>query len=597
MTSLIPLPLDLESIPSSFEGAPPVASYAQSLPYEELSWQNFERLCLRIARLSIGIDGCRPYGTQGDDQEGIDLYGRKPNSEKFVVVQCKNEKAFGPAKIAAAVDDFLRGDWVSRTELLILCMREGLTTAARENEIHKQKDILTRLGIAFEPWDRLTLDEILKNAPEIVSDFFGRAWAERFNSASNCFESAQLARQSWIQSYIDDFSRRVAHAERIVGRDDLVRQIDSLLNDGSPQKTIWVHGEPGIGKTGLMERFVHTHPDCLRHFIWRMGGENDPKRCLQNLCAQVLSWLSFPNEKIPIDFDKMDADALGNTFASLLRYASKDVIVYPRKLVVVVDAFDELHFLEGRPIRHPLSMMGDPPDGVFFVVSSREDLPFAVSPENRIEIRRTDRGHQLSVHKYIDQQTNENTIRAILEKSKISVSQFVQDVKSRSEYNFMYLQCVFDELRQLGRRIIEEIETGDSTIRSLDPHHLPIGLKGYYRDHWSRLWERRGKSIAAFKALICLAQVEDRKWSAELLAKITEIPPGDLCDMLLADWSMFLDREAAELERVFSFYHKTYWEFMEEDRIVNSTLEFYGTSLDELLDQIRFGLIRHGVGD
>ena len=114
-----------------------------------------------------------------------------------------------------------------------------------------------------------------------------------------------------IQKYVDDFSRRIDHADSIVGRDTLVGRIEALINDGSPRKTIWVRGEPGIGKTGLLEKFVRSHPDCLRHFIWRMGGENDPKTCLRNLCAQLTSanlGYSFPDELLPTDLGKLDID-------------------------------------------------------------------------------------------------------------------------------------------------------------------------------------------------------------------------------------------------------------------------------------------------
>ena len=67
--------------------------------------------------------------------------------------------------------------------------------------------------------------------------------------------------------------------------------------------------------------------------------------------------------------------------------------------------------------------------------------------------------------------------------------------------------------------------------------------------------------------------------------------------MLLADWSMFLDRDAVEEEGVFTFYHKTYWDFMEEDHIVNATLGCFGTTLQQLIDEIGRSLIRHGQGD
>jgi hypothetical protein len=129
-----PIPPELTTPPVS-RIDPPVATLQDTLPYEKLDWRDFERLCLRLAREEAEVEECRRYGTQGDDQDGIDLYGRRKFSDKYIVYQCKNEKEFGPAKIAAAVAEFLAGDWVDRTEKFVLCMREGVTTALREDEI------------------------------------------------------------------------------------------------------------------------------------------------------------------------------------------------------------------------------------------------------------------------------------------------------------------------------------------------------------------------------------------------------------------------------------------------------------------------------
>src|SRR4051812_44750252 len=103
----LPVPASLQTPPLT-EIAPPVETLRQTLPYEDLTWQDFERLCLRLARTEGEIEGCRLYGTQGDDQDGIDLYGRRRGVEKYIVYQCNNEADFGPAKIVAAVDEFTR---------------------------------------------------------------------------------------------------------------------------------------------------------------------------------------------------------------------------------------------------------------------------------------------------------------------------------------------------------------------------------------------------------------------------------------------------------------------------------------------------------
>ena len=54
--------------PSDDHIAPPVEMREQELPFDKLSWQNFERLCHKLARTDGDIERCRLYGTQGHDE-------------------------------------------------------------------------------------------------------------------------------------------------------------------------------------------------------------------------------------------------------------------------------------------------------------------------------------------------------------------------------------------------------------------------------------------------------------------------------------------------------------------------------------------------
>jgi energy-coupling factor transporter ATP-binding protein EcfA2 len=158
---------------------PPVSSNLQELPFEELTWENFEKLCVRLARLEGNVEHCQRYGVQGDEQEGIDLYARQKSST-YRVYQCKNEKGFGPKKIEEAVTEFLEGDWLTKTDTFVLCTRESLAPVARAKELEKQATKLKSQGITLIPWDRAELSLKLKGLPDIVHDFFSREWVEQF---------------------------------------------------------------------------------------------------------------------------------------------------------------------------------------------------------------------------------------------------------------------------------------------------------------------------------------------------------------------------------------------------------------------------------
>lgn len=174
-----PVPANLMTPPS--KGVkPPVNSNLQELPFNELTWENFEKLCVRLARLEGNVEHCQRYGVQGDDQDGIDLYARQRTVSTYRVYQCKNEKHFGPKKIEAAVTKFLDGDWVTKADTLVLCTRESLAPVVRANELEKQAKKLRNRGITLLAWDSIELSLKLKALPHIVHDFFSRAWVEVF---------------------------------------------------------------------------------------------------------------------------------------------------------------------------------------------------------------------------------------------------------------------------------------------------------------------------------------------------------------------------------------------------------------------------------
>jgi energy-coupling factor transporter ATP-binding protein EcfA2 len=174
------LPPSWLQTPPSSHVVPPVSTRAQELPFGSLSWENFERLCLRLASRAARVEHCQLYGIRGQDQEGIDLYARPSFGAKYRVYQCKKEKTFGPAKIKTAVEKFLKGKWIEKTDTFVLCTQESLEPTALAEELERQTSALREKGITLLTWDNRQLSIALKQLPEIVDDFFGREWVREF---------------------------------------------------------------------------------------------------------------------------------------------------------------------------------------------------------------------------------------------------------------------------------------------------------------------------------------------------------------------------------------------------------------------------------
>ncbi len=181
------VPSQLHAPPEGPQPKPPVETRAQILPFNELSWKDFERLILKIVRRECEIEDCVLYGTQGQAQEGIDILAvhRDQQSSK-ICYQCKNVVKFGPSDIIFAIDKFLAGQWADKAREFVLCVAIPLESKQQQDELDRQRDRLVEKNIKLSVWDGTlagTLSERLKIFPDLVDDFFGRAWVKKFNGS------------------------------------------------------------------------------------------------------------------------------------------------------------------------------------------------------------------------------------------------------------------------------------------------------------------------------------------------------------------------------------------------------------------------------
>jgi len=167
-------------LPDADEIEPPTDTLEQELPFGRLSWQNFERLCRRLAGMDGDAEYCRLYGTEGQEQGGIDIYVRRRSSAKYATWQSKRYKSFNPGQVEAAVAEFLANEWAAKSDRFVLCVQASLRSKDTENKSEECATRLREKGIEFLPLDGVELSERLKEFPQIVCDFFGFAWVERF---------------------------------------------------------------------------------------------------------------------------------------------------------------------------------------------------------------------------------------------------------------------------------------------------------------------------------------------------------------------------------------------------------------------------------
>lgn len=114
----------------------------------------------------------------------MDILATSVGAEETTCYQCKKVAEFGASEIRKSVTAFLQGKWADKTSHFVLCVASPLNRTQQQEEIYRQSNKLNEHNIEFTVWDGSPggrLSVLLKSAPEIVDDFFGRPWVKHFN--------------------------------------------------------------------------------------------------------------------------------------------------------------------------------------------------------------------------------------------------------------------------------------------------------------------------------------------------------------------------------------------------------------------------------
>jgi len=145
----------------------------QELPFRDLGWERFEKLCYRLARLEHDVEDPRGYGVPGQADRGVDILARRVDG-RYVAYQCKDYRRLRPRDIEDAVTVFLENRWDIGIAQFVLCTTHSCVDRGLADAIVEQGRRLAREGISFVVWDREALSARLKELPELIRDIYGR---------------------------------------------------------------------------------------------------------------------------------------------------------------------------------------------------------------------------------------------------------------------------------------------------------------------------------------------------------------------------------------------------------------------------------------
>jgi hypothetical protein len=208
---------------------------------------------------------------------------------------------------------------------------------------------------------------------------------------------------------------------------------------------------------------------CVAHFNVQSQGITRAEQFLKNVCKQLIQGFQLNYTPLPENATKD-----GNFLARLLGEVSAKL--GGKKLVIVVDALDEVDLTSQTSGSNVLYLPQSLPNGVYFIVSKRPQfVPLHVSNERTFDLMQHPAESLEDLKSYIQKRTGiSGKLQEWIASQGLTVEAFVTAVAEKIEKNFMYLRYVLSD--------IESDKSPDLTLEN-----LPKGLEQYYEYHWGRM--------------------------------------------------------------------------------------------------------------
>jgi hypothetical protein len=437
----------------------------------------------------------------------------------------------------------------------------GLTARSRVSHLLNQapprsKDQARALldALSASEWEKengLNLWELAKD------DNFGESGSRSRHSGKGRKTSPPVTEVAGsVAADVTNFTAMIdEHTEEFVGRRQLVELLCSALDDGAfTSGYLFLHGEPGIGKTALLAKLVRDR-NLVHHFNSVLVGITSREQFLRNVCAQLILRYELSYERLPAD-----AASHRDVLLDLLsRAAARN-----DRVLVAIDAIDEAVAAEnaGNRLLLPPAL----PPGVFFLVTMRdpEDVKLYVDEPRHLPLLEADAENQADIREYITMflARHRRVMTQRLSELGIREAEFAETLADRSEGNFMYL-----------RHVLRGIRYG--TLGGIDPDgidELPRGLRAYYAHLEQQILRRTGDDPERELAILGVLAAWPSPLTRQRLARFAG-ESVTLTSAVLRRWSPFLNKVRADRQPAYALYHASFRDYLGERLDMDAVLE------------------------
>ena len=344
-------------------------------------------------------------------------------------------------------------------------------------------------------------------------------------------------------------------ARDFVGRVYVFDSINEFINDHR-SGYFSIEGDPGMGKSSILAEYVRR-TGCLSHFNVRASGITSARQFLENVCTQIIVDFGLPYPNLP-----PEATQDGVFLLKLLQEVSTS-LEGGEKLVIAVDALDEVDVTSHQQGANILYLPPVLPDNVYFILTRRNvDLQMvSQAPQRELDLMTHPAENREDVEFYIRRNSEHPQLQTWIIRQNMTEQEFVSQLADLSESNFMYL-----------RYVLPEMESG--MYQDLDVQRLPTGLTGYYEDHWFRMG-MQAKPLPRVKIRIVYVMCEvrhpvSRKLISEFATNKEMLVDELTVQEVLDEWSQFLHEQLLPDGTRYSIYHSSFRDFLHRKDIVQA---------------------------
>ncbi|NEP36998.1 AAA family ATPase [Moorena sp. SIO3B2] len=357
------------------------------------------------------------------------------------------------------------------------------------------------------------------------------------------------------------------------GRQFVFKAIETFFSK-TAQGYFTVIGDAGMGKSAIAAKYVSDNPDAICFFNSRAEGMNRPELFLRKIHQQLITRYQL--------LDAQDAEL------STLLAKVREKLSAGERLVIVVDALDEVDQEGAGNLLYLPKVL---PEGIYFILTRRpyhqnqKRLQLSPStPTQKLDLRENSQQSHRDVKEYIWQllehgEYQQGLSQWIEKQRALSNQEFVEEIAVKSENNFMYLRCV-----------LPAIADGFYNDKPLD--ELPVGLQGYYENHW-QLMGMTTKPLPREKIKIIYVMCElGDAVSRQVIAKYSnqdELTVQEVLD----GWAQFLQKQESDQAPLYRFYHESFRDFLHRQDIVEAA----GVNLPDISAEVADKMIGVLFGD